>query len=84
MYMEQTYHIVIFKSVVFKHLSREFWIKQIFPKENMLSLPVNIHLYKENEFGNLNGNDFATNIINIMSLVRIQVAELVILVRGAV
>lgn len=50
----------------------------------MLSLQFNIHLHKGNEFGNLNSNDIATNIINIMSLVRIQVAELVIVVRGAV
>lgn len=84
MYMEQIYHIGTFMYFVFKHLSMEFWIKQVFPKENMLSLQFNIHLYKGNEFGNLNGNDFSTNIINIMSLIRIQVAELVILVRGAV
>lgn len=84
MYMEQMYHIGMFMYVVFKHLSRGFWIKQIFPKENMLSLQFSIHLYKGNEFGNLNGNDFAANIINIMIFIRIQVAELVILVRGAV
>lgn len=67
------YHMFVY---VFKHLSREFWIKQIFPKENMLSLQFSIHLYKGNGFGNL--NDFSTNIINIMSLIRIQIAELVI------
>lgn len=52
------HHIDMFIYVVFKHLSREVFTKQAFPKENMLSIQFNIHLYKGDWFGNLNGSDF--------------------------
>lgn len=47
-------HIIdMFLYVVLKHLSRELWIKQAFPKENLLYIQSTIHLYKDDWFGNL-------------------------------
>lgn len=53
-----------------------FELKQVSPKENLSSIQFNIHLYKDNWFGNLNGCwviFFLTKII-IMNSIRIWVA----------
>lgn len=58
-YIEHMNHIIdTFLYVVLIHLSRELWIKQAFPKENLLYIQFTIHMYKDGWFENLNGSNF--------------------------